>query len=95
MSTVMEPPGRAAPPPRPIVLVTGLSGAGKASILRALEDLGYETVDNPPLRVLVELVGDGEGPLAIGLDARTRGFAGTEAMEMLARLRAIPAAASR
>jgi UPF0042 nucleotide-binding protein len=94
MSTVMEPPGRAAPPPRPIVLVTGLSGAGKASILRALEDLGYETVDNPPLRVLVELVGDGEGPLAIGLDARTRGFAGTEAMEMLARLRAIPAAAT-
>lgn len=74
-------------PGRPIVLVTGLSGAGKASILRALEDLGYETVDNPPLRVLEELVDDGEGPLAVGLDTRTRGFAGPEAQETLDRLR--------
>lgn len=75
---------------RPIVLVTGLSGAGKASILRALEDLGYETVDNPPLRVLEELVGDGEGPLAVGLDTRTRGFAPAEALATLQRLRARP-----
>ena len=79
--------------PRPIVLVTGLSGAGKASILRALEDLGYETVDNPPLRVLEELVDDGEGPLAVGLDARTRGFTGAEALEAISRLRALPEAA--
>jgi len=72
---------------RPVVLVTGLSGAGKASILRALEDLGYETVDNPPLKVLEELVGDGEGPLAAGIDTRTRGFAPAEALDTLARLR--------
>lgn len=44
-------------PVRPVVLVTGLSGAGKFSILRALEDMGYETVDNPPLRMLEQLVG--------------------------------------
>jgi UPF0042 nucleotide-binding protein len=73
---------------RSVVLVTGLSGAGKASILRALEDLGYETVDNPPLRVLEELVGDGEAPLAVGLDTRTRGFAGADALDTVARLRA-------
>ncbi len=79
--------------PRPVVLVTGLSGAGKASILRALEDLGYETVDNPPLRVIEELVGDGEGPIAIGLDTRTRGFDGPEGLDTLARLRALPGAA--
>ncbi len=90
-----QPPGQplAPGPGRPIVLVTGLSGAGKASILRSLEDLGYETVDNPPLRVLEELVGDGEGPLAVGLDTRTRGFAGPEAQETLDRLRSRPGVA--
>jgi UPF0042 nucleotide-binding protein len=83
----------AATADRPVVLVTGLSGAGKASILRALEDLGYETVDNPPLRVLAELMEDGEGPLAIGLDTRTRGFGGEEALEILTHLRRLPRAA--
>jgi len=53
----MMAPGPVAPPVR-VVLVTGLSGAGKASVLRALEDLGYETVDNPPLEMLETLVRD-------------------------------------
>jgi len=80
---------------RPVVLVTGLSGAGKASILRVLEDLGYETVDNPPLRMLEEeLVGDGEGPLAAGVDTRTRGFAPRDVLAMLARLRGRPEVAA-
>lgn len=57
-----------------VVLVSGLSGAGKASILRALEDLGYEAVDNPPLTMVPDLVVRSERPLAIGLDARSRGF---------------------
>ncbi|UFN49007.1 RNase adapter RapZ [Roseomonas sp. OT10] len=67
--------GALAPAPRRVVVVTGLSGAGKSSILRVLEDLGYETVDNPPLSVLGGLVAEpGEAPLAVGVDARTRGF---------------------
>ena len=52
-----------APPPAAplrVVLVTGLSGAGKASILRALEDLGYEAVDNPPLTLIEVLVSRSE-----------------------------------
>ena len=57
-----------------VVLVSGLSGAGKASILRTLEDLGYEAVDNPPLTMVPDLVIRSERPLAIGLDARSRGF---------------------
>ena len=61
-------------PAREIILVTGLSGAGKASILRVLEDLGFETVDNPPISILESLVGDGVLPLAAGIDARTRDF---------------------
>jgi len=72
---------------RPFVLVTGLSGAGKASILRALEDLGFETVDNPPLAILDSLVEDGEGPLAAGIDARTRGFDAAEVLAALGRMR--------
>ncbi|MBR0671070.1 RNase adapter RapZ [Neoroseomonas soli] len=75
------------PKRRQIVLVTGLSGAGKASILRVLEDLGYETVDNPPLGVLEALVGDGDLPLAAGVDTRTRDFDPAAALALLARLR--------
>ncbi len=78
----MTPPAR-----RQVVLVTGLSGAGKASILRALEDLGYETVDNPPLAVLEALVGDGGQPLAAGVDSRTRDFDAAAALRLLDRLR--------
>ena len=78
---------KAQTPPRPVVLVTGLSGAGKASILRTLEDLGFETVDNPPLTILEELVGDGVTPLAIGVDARSRGFEAAEVLSVVRRLR--------
>ena len=75
------------PPPHAnrqrVVLVTGLSGAGKTTALRVLEDLGWEAIDNFPIRLLDRLVGteaasriEGEPrpPLAIGFDSRTRGF---------------------
>jgi UPF0042 nucleotide-binding protein len=78
------------PPRRQVVLVTGLSGAGKASILRVLEDLGYETVDNPPLSVLEALVGDGGQPLAAGVDSRTRDFDAAAALRLMERLRLRP-----
>ncbi|NMJ41138.1 RNase adapter RapZ [Roseomonas sp. JC162] len=78
------------PQRRQVVLVTGLSGAGKASILKVLEDLGYETVDNPPLSVLEALVGDGDQPLAAGVDSRTRDFDAAAALRLLERLRLRP-----
>ena len=74
-------------PVREIILVTGLSGAGKASILRVLEDLGFETVDNPPISILESLVGDGVLPLAAGIDARTRDFDAAAVLRVLERLR--------
>jgi UPF0042 nucleotide-binding protein len=40
-----------------LVIVTGISGAGKASALRAFEDLGYHAVDNLPLELLPEFAG--------------------------------------
>ena len=62
-----------------ILLVTGLSGAGKTTALRVLEDLGWEAIDNFPIRLLGRLIlhPDQDGPrppLAIGFDSRTRGF---------------------
>ena len=77
-------------PAREIILVTGLSGAGKASILRVLEDLGFETVDNPPISILESLVGDGVLPLAAGIDARTRDFDAAAVLRVLDRLRLRP-----
>ncbi|HEY7580322.1 MAG TPA: RNase adapter RapZ [Acetobacteraceae bacterium] len=74
-----------------LVLVTGLSGSGKSSIMHELEDLGYETVDNPPLSMLEEMVTRGERRLAIGVDARTRGFDAGAVLQALQRLRANPA----
>ncbi|MGE0221721.1 MAG: RNase adapter RapZ [Acetobacteraceae bacterium] len=79
-----------APERQRVVLVTGLSGAGKASALRALEDLGYEAVDNPPLQMIDEMIEPSERRLAIGIDARTRGFDADRIMETLERLRANP-----
>lgn len=79
---------------QPFVLVSGLSGAGKASILRALEDIGYEAVDNPPLDFVEELIGGASGAsrrIAVGIDARSRGFDAQAVLATLARLRDNPA----
>lgn len=81
------------PSATPVVLVTGLSGGGKATILHALEDLGYEAVDNPPLPLIGSLMNWSGRPLAIGIDARTRGFDAGVVLEMLAALRHDPALA--
>lgn len=65
---------------RRLLLVTGLLGAGKTTALKVLEDLGWETIDNFPIRLLDRLIDTPEGdpqdpaPLAIGFDCRTRGF---------------------
>lgn len=75
----------------PVVVVTGLSGGGKASILRALEDVGYEAVDNPPLTMLEDMVTRGNRKLALCVDTRTRGFDATLVLEAVARLQANPA----
>lgn len=74
----------AAPPAEGVtelVLVTGPSGAGRSTAIRALEDLGHEVIDNLPLSLLPRLI---EGPplsqpLSLGIDVRNRDF-GTDAL---------------
>ncbi len=79
------------PPARRVVLVTGLSGAGRSSILHMLEDLGYEAVDNPPIQLVEELVTRADRPAAVGMDTRSRGFDVPAVLNTLARLRLNPA----
>lgn len=78
-------------PPQQLLLVTGLSGAGKSTALAVLEDLGWETMDNFPVRLLKRLVAmpdEARGPLAIGFDSRTRGFAPAEIIALVKDLAA-------
>ena len=67
-----------------LILVTGASGAGRSTAINALEDLGFEAIDNLPLS-LVERLLDGPtrgAPLALGIDVRNRDFS-TDAMVAL------------
>jgi UPF0042 nucleotide-binding protein len=78
-----------------IVLVTGPSGAGRTTTINALEDLGYEVIDNLPLS-LVERLTEGTAlprPVALGLDVRNRDFNATALIELIDRLTRHPGVA--
>ena len=71
-----------------LVLVTGPSGAGRSTAINALEDLGYEVIDNLPLSLVPRLI---EGPptaqpIALGLDVRNRDFAAASLIELIDKL---------
>ncbi len=79
-----------------LIIVTGMAGAGRSTVLRALEDAGFEAVDNLPSPLLPTVVAAREGaeePLAVGIDGRSRHFqpeallATLAALERDARLR--------
>ncbi len=68
-------------PSRPtVVVVTGLSGAGKSQALHALEDLGFFCVDNLPTLLAPQAVAlcerGGMTRVALGIDVRVRAFLG-------------------
>lgn len=82
-----------APAKRRLVLVTGMSGAGHSTALKALEDLGYEAVDNLPLSLVGVLTQPQDGeprPLALGIDSRTRDFSAEAFIASLEELRRRP-----
>ena len=89
-------PTAPCPAAKRILVVTGLSGAGKSTSLRTLEDAGWETVDNLPLVLLDRLLAapvpagheaQDHRPVAIGIDSRTRGFAADTILSAIAALR--------
>ena len=61
-----------------LLLVTGMSGAGKSTVLDALEDMGWDTVDNLPADLLQGFIHGGAEcrvvPAAVAMDVRSRGF---------------------
>lgn len=75
------------------VIVTGMSGAGKSTALKTLEDLGYFCADNLPIPLVekfAELLGTSEteyNKVALGVDIRS-GIEGTAMQQMLDRLAA-------
>ena len=72
----------------PILIISGLSGAGKSTVLRALEDAGHEVVDNLPLSLFDALIaGATSRPLALGIDSRTRAFDAAALGQRVAALR--------
>ena len=92
MTQAAPPPPHKPGPKQRVLLVTGVLGAGKTTALHALEDLGWETIDNFPMRLLEGLIdksapdaGD-HAPLAIGFDSRTRGFNAQRIISLVKRL---------
>jgi len=68
-----------------LILITGPSGAGRSTALHALEDLGFEGIDNLPFSLIPRLI-DGPAlgrPIALGVDVRNRDFNATAVIELI------------
>ncbi|MEK9970016.1 MAG: RNase adapter RapZ [Ferrovibrio sp.] len=88
----------AAVEPIRFVVVSGLSGAGKTTALKLLEDHGYEAVDNLPMPLLrrlaisddaetADMPGQPRRAIAVGIDSRTRDFQPDRLIALLGELR--------
>jgi len=64
----------------PVLIITGLSGSGKSTALKALEDIGYFCIDNLPIHLVPKFlqlraqITQEDVKVAFGMDVRTKGF---------------------
>ena len=78
--SVSTPSGGSTVPPLQLLVVTGLSGAGRSTAAKCLEDLGWFVVDNLPPSLLPTMVDLGSrsqgavGRIAVVVDVRSRAF---------------------
>ena len=80
------------PDTKKIILLTGMSGAGKTTAVKALEDAGFYCIDNLPSFLLSGLLKDAKdrpelAKMALGMDARDRGFI-TESQGIIDQIKA-------
>jgi len=79
-------------PKRRIVILTGMSGAGLSTALKAFEDLGYEAVDNLRLNLIPTLIDNKNGdksilrPLAVAADSRNANFSPDDLLRIVKEL---------
>lgn len=75
-----------------LVLITGMSGAGKSVALKSLEDNGFEAIDNLPLSYLPSVAASSAltQNLAVGTDIRSRDFSVEHFVEAIQPLRDNP-----
>lgn len=71
-----------------LVFVTGPAGAGRSTAINALEDLGFEAIDNLPLSLIPRLLEGGAlpAPLVLGIDTRTRDFSAVALEQLIDQL---------
>jgi len=76
-----------------LVLVTGMSGAGKSLALKTLEDCGFEAIDNIPLALLPSIASSSnkERNIVVGADIRGRDFSAEHFISTIALLKNDPA----
>lgn len=87
--TRRKPPGTRIPAPL-VLVVTGMSGAGRTTAINALEDLGYEALNNFPISLIEPLLEPTKGssqPIAIGVAPKSRNFSANAMIAIVDQLR--------
>ncbi|MEM9756036.1 MAG: RNase adapter RapZ [Pseudomonadota bacterium] len=88
----VEPPSPAGEETARLVFVSGPSGAGRSTAIGALEDLGFEAIDNLPLSLLPHLLAGPAltRPLALGTDPRNRDYSAQALIDAVEQANAAP-----